>query len=434
MKRIHRLRLIPIALVAFVAALPTAVIHASPVAAPSHTHPSGRVTVRFAHFIDPKQLPLVKRTILAAYYKEYPNATVAFEPIPDTRVKAVTQIAAGTAADVFNLGDGDVGWYEAKGALVDLAPFAQRSHFSFSQYVPATLILGHVGSHQYSLPKDYSSLAIYYNKDMFKAAGLPFPSNTWTWDDFRRDAIKLTKNGVYGAWLPGDWPRAVDAVVRAFGGRLDSPDGKRVQGYMDSATTARAIEFWINLFSKDKISPTPSQASSLNLGDLFASQKAAMNLTGIWPSLGASGYRKTLKFHWGVAPLPRATVHANTICYAGFAMARSTKHPNEAWGLIKYMSGPVGDTLWATNGLPAVKSIAEKTGATRDPITGVFLKEANFASLPDDTNGPVAPAAVGDTLHEGLTLLLNSPGTSVAQVLKIEAKKGQTAVNAYYRS
>ena len=49
---------------------------------------------------------------------------------------------------------------------------------------------------------------------------------------------ELTKNGVYGALLPGDWPRAVDAVVRAFGGRLDSTDGKRVQGYMDSAATA----------------------------------------------------------------------------------------------------------------------------------------------------------------------------------------------------
>ena len=98
MKCIHRLRLIPIALVVLSAALPAAVSHASLVAAPWHTHPSARVTVRFAHFIDPKQLPLVKRTILAAYYKEYPNVIVAFEPIPDTRVKAVTEIAAGTAA------------------------------------------------------------------------------------------------------------------------------------------------------------------------------------------------------------------------------------------------------------------------------------------------------------------------------------------------
>src|SRR5205807_1511364 len=143
----------------------------------------------------------VRKTILAAYYKEYPNATMAFEPSPDTRVKAVTEIGAGTAADVFNLGDGDVGWYEAKGALVDLAPYAKRAHFGFAQSEPATLILRHVGSHQYSLPKDYSSLAIYYNNDMFKAARVPVPSNSSTCDDFRRDAILLTKNGAYGALL-----------------------------------------------------------------------------------------------------------------------------------------------------------------------------------------------------------------------------------------
>ena len=111
MKRSQRLRLIPVALVALGAALPGAVGHAAPAAVPAHARVSGKVDVRFANFIDPKQVPLVQKTILPAYYKAYPNANVAFEPIPDSRVKAVTQIAAGTAADVFNLGDGDVGWY-----------------------------------------------------------------------------------------------------------------------------------------------------------------------------------------------------------------------------------------------------------------------------------------------------------------------------------
>src|SRR5205085_12604643 len=98
MKRIHRLRLIPLALVALVAALPAAVSHASPVATPSHSHPSAKVTIRLAHFIAPAHLPLVRKTILVAYYKHYPNANVAFEPIPDTRVIPALQMAAGTAA------------------------------------------------------------------------------------------------------------------------------------------------------------------------------------------------------------------------------------------------------------------------------------------------------------------------------------------------
>jgi multiple sugar transport system substrate-binding protein len=431
MKRSQRLRLIPVALVALIGALPAAVSHATPVTTPARTHAGTKVDVRFANFIDPKQIPLVEKMILPAYYKAYPRANVAFEPIPDSRVKSVTQIAAGTAADVFNLGDGDVGWYEDKGALKDLTPYANATHFSFSQYVPSTLILGHVGSHQYSLPKDYSSLAVYYNKDMFKAAGVPFPSSNWTWDEFRRDAIKLTRNGVMGFTATGDWSRLVDAVVRSLGGRLDSPNGRRVVGYMNSPASVKAITFWVNLFTKDKVALTPTQANAVN-GDQFASQKAAMSITGIWPSLGNTGYRKTLKFHWAVAPFPRGTSSANTICYAGFVMSRTTKHPREAWGLIQYMSGPVGDQLWATNGLPAIKSVAEKTGATHDPVTSVFLKGASFTNLPDDLNGPAAPQGVGDTLKEGLDLLLNTPGTSVAQVLTIEARKGQKNIDSYY--
>lgn len=436
MKRIHRLRLVPVALLALGAVVPVTAGHAAPAARPAVAHTAAsRIPLRFANFIDPKQISTVKNTILAPYYKAYPNVTVALEPFPDSRVKAVTQIAAGTAADVFNLGDGDVGWYADKNALTDLAPYAKADGFNLSQYVPSTLAIGHSGNHQYSLPKDYSSLAIYYNKDMFRKAGVPFPSNNWTWDEFRRDAIKLTKSGVYGANLPGDWSRAVDAVVRSFGGHLDSTDGRKVVGYMDSPASVKAVQFWMDLFLKDKVAPTPAQSKSLNIGDLFASGKAAMNLTGIWPSLGDAGYRKVLKFNFGVAPFPHGngSSAANTICYAGFAMAKTTKHPKEAWGLIKYMSGPVGDQLWGTvNGLPAIKSVADKTGASHDAITSVFLKGASFTNLPDDLNGPAAPQGVGDTLTQGLDLLFTSPSTPVATALKLEAVKGQQAVDQYY--
>jgi multiple sugar transport system substrate-binding protein len=434
MKRIHRLRLIPVILVVLSAAVPAARGLAAPAAAPAHRAAAAGVTLRFADFLGASGRQLARQIILPAFNKEYPGVTVNFEPIPDTRVKSVTEIAAGTAPDIFNLGDGDEVWYQAKGAIKDLAPYAQKDNFSFSQYVPGSLLFGKAGSRQYALPKDYSPLAIYYNKDMFKAAGVPLPANNWTWNDFLQDAIKLNKSGIYGASLPGNWARAVDAVVRSMGARLASTDGKKIVGYMDSAATVKAVQWWIDLFNKYKIAPTPTQASALNVGDLFASGKAAMNLTGVWPSLGASGYPHTLKFNWGVAPLPSGTVHANAICWAGFVMSQSTKHPQQAWGLIKYMSGPVGDTAWAQNGLPSVKAVADRmhmTATTED----VFLKEASLpyaALVPEDAQGPNSAEAVGGTLTEGLNLLLNTPGVSVQQVLTIEAKKGQKAVDAYY--
>jgi multiple sugar transport system substrate-binding protein len=428
-KRSHRLRFLPVAFIALGACVPAAT-HA----APAQQRSSASITLRYAYFGGPDTEKLINQ-ILPQYYKAYPGVTVNLEPEPDSRVKGVTEIAAGTAPDTFMLGDGDVAWYQAKGAVADLAPYAQKDNYNLSQYYPGTLVFGKDGSHQYALPKDYSPLAVYYNKDMFKAAGLPLPTAGWTWAQFRQDAIKLTANGVYGAWLSGDWVREVEPVVQSLGGQLASADGKHIVGYMDSPATVKAIQFWVNLFTKDKVSPTPAQQNSLNLGDAFASQKAAMEVTGIWPYVGASGYKAGLKFNYGVAPLPLGSAGAkpvNTICYAGFVMSKTTKHPDQTWGLIKYMSGPVGDTVWAHNGLPSVQAVANKVGATKDPVESVFLNAVNFASLPADANSGPSAQSVGDTLTQGLDLLLNNPGTPVQQVLSIEAKKGQQVVNTYY--
>lgn len=391
-------------------------------------------SIRFAYFGGPtteKQL----KPLLRYYHSRY-HASVALEPEPSTRDKGAIEIAAGTGPDVMMNGDGDVRWYAAKGALTNLMPYIKKDHYSLSQYVKGTLTIGYVHKGLYALPKDYSTLAVYYNKDMFRAAGIPFPGKNWTWSTFRKDAIALTKNGVFGASLSGDWVREVDPVVRSFGGALDNASGTKIEGYMNSPKTIRAINFWVNLFLKDKISPTPSQASSLGIGDLFAAQKAAMSMTGVWPSLGTTGYLKTLKFHWGVAPFPRGSTakHVNTICYAGFTLAKTSKHKQQAWELIKTMSGPVGDEVWGTaGGLPAIRAVAKQHGVYKNPVFGVFLRQAKFTDLPEDINGPASTDAVGTPLTQGLDLLLNSPGSAtVKQVLNIEAKKGQAIANQYY--
>ena len=430
MKRVHRLPPLFAGLLVTGIALSAVPGHASSL---PRSHGNASVSIRLAYFGGPDTKALLDK-ITPTEEKAYKGTTVVYEPEAD-RVKQVTAIAAGTAPDVFMLGDGDVRWYEAKGALANLSPYMKKDKVSTSQWIKGTLSIGTRKGKIYALPKDYSTLAVYYNKDMFRAAGVPFPKKGWTLNQFRADAVKLTKNDIYGASLSGDWVREVDPFVRELGGHLDNSNGTKTVGYMNSPATVKAIQWWVDLFLKYKISPTPAAAKSLGIGDLFASQKAAMNVTGIWPSLGASGYPSTLKFNWGVAPFPTGphAKHVNTICWAGFGMSPTSKHKNQAWGLVKYMAGPVGDNVWGTaGGLPALKAIAAKHKVSKNPVSGVFLKEAKFSDLPSDINGPAAPQAVSDTLTEGLDLLLNSPNAgTVQQVLTIEAQKGQKAIQQY---
>jgi multiple sugar transport system substrate-binding protein len=432
MKRTHRLRLLPAALVALGAAVPMAGHAASP-ATPARGHNAASFTLRFSTFFSPQEKTEFNKQILPQFQKQYPGVGVSLEPIPDQRIKAVAQIAAGTAADITNLGDGDVDFYASQNALQDLTPYVGQSFLN--QYLPNTLTIGKVGSHQYALPKDYSTLAVYYNKDLFKAAGLSAPSSNFTWDELRRDALALMKkSGTYSVIVDPTNPRLAGAVVSSFGGRLISSDGKHVVGYMDSPTTVNAITFWTGLVTKDHVAPTPSQQASATNGgaDPFAQGKVAMNITGVWPS---STYKATPNLHFGVVPFPRTTggPQVNTIYYAGFAMTRATKHPKEAAALIKLMSGPVGDAIWGKTALPAIKSIADQSSNTMDPVRSVFIKGVkNINTLPGDLTGPDAAAAVGTTLSEGLTLIDGSAGTSVRQVLQIEAKKGQQALASFH--
>lgn len=425
MKRAHRLRVLPAA--ALVVAAATAPTLGNLTAKPASAASS--ITLRFASFLSPAEKTEFQSSIYPAYHKQYPNVNISFEAIPDSRVKAVIQIASGTGADVINLGDGDVLFYADKKALKDLVPYVGRSFIN--QYLPATVAIGKVGSKQYALPKDYSPVAVYYNKALFKAAGLKFPGAGYTWQQLRSDALTLSKkSGSWSVLMDATWQRLADAAVRSLGGSLVSKDGKHVQGYMDSPATVKAVTFFTNLVTKDHVAPTPTQRTAATNGgaDPFAQGKVGLEITGIWPS---PTYDTTKGLSYGIAPFPTTSgVKAtNTICYAGFGVTATTKYPQQAAALVKLMSGPVGDAVWGKTGLPSVTSVADSQH--NDATRTAFINAVKVATLPGDLSGPDAAAAVGTTINEGLTLLENNPGTSVAQVLSIEARKGQAELASY---
>jgi len=176
MKRTYRLRILPaVAVVALGAAVPLAG-HTASASTSARAHSPASFTLRFSTFFSPQEKTKFNQLILPQFQKQYPGVSVSLEPIPDQRIKAVAQIAAGTAADITNLGDGDVLFYANQNALQDLTPYVGQSFLN--QYLPNTLTIGHVGSHQYSLPKDYSTLAVYYNKDLLSARAYPTPRPT----------------------------------------------------------------------------------------------------------------------------------------------------------------------------------------------------------------------------------------------------------------
>src|SRR5256714_1179571 len=405
------------------------------VALASHNGASSlSASIRFATWDNKTMFPFLDK-IFATMHKSYPNIKVKVEPWPDTRVKLVTQIATGTGPDVVQIGDIDLPWFASKNAFVSLDPYMQRDHISKDLYYPTLYKLGVVNGKLYALTKDYATVAIFYNKDLFKAAHVPFPKAGWTWNDFVQDARKLTviKGGrpvQWGASLPNDWPRGVEPLVRDFGGRLASPDGKKIDGYMNSSQTVKAVQFYVDMYNKYHIAPTPGEQKAFQNLDLFSGGKVAMNWTGPWQ---ITTWLQNKKFHFGVAPMPsyNGTAYSN-VCWAGFAMNAHTNQKEAAWQVIKALGGPDGSRVFAQWGLPGVKSVATQLHVDKEAYRGLFVQEIkNVPGTPADMSNFDGGASIGDPFMKALDHLLARPGTSVKAALDQAARNGQQELNNF---
>jgi len=329
--------------------------------------------------------------LIADFNKQYPQIKVSFEPVPDNYgTKLLTQMAANDAPDVFQTGDGDVPMWVSKGGAGDISDYVKGKDnlpgVDSSVFYPSLWQTGQVNGKQYYFTKDSTPLAVYYNKDLFDKAGVPYPKDGWTWQDFQDMAVKLTSgegtNKQYGVALPGNWTRGVEPFVFQNGGDITSPDGTTATGYLNSDATVAAVQYYVDLYNKYKVTPTAADMNTTFKGvDMFQTGRVAMNLTGIWPE---SGYAADPKMHFGVVGLPQGKVRANVICWAGFGLYSGSKQPDQSWLFLRYIGGEPGQTAFGANGLPSMPSVADKLGISKDPNKSVFLNEVQYLKpLPD---------------------------------------------------
>jgi multiple sugar transport system substrate-binding protein len=321
-----------------------------------------------------------------------PEVTVQFEPVPtDYGTKLLTQFAAGTAPDVFQVGDGDVSNFAAQGVLEPLDPFISGDNpLDMSVFFPGVAAIGKVGDKTYLLTKDYSPLVLYYNKTLFDAASVAYPTDSWTWDDMLAAAKKLTDPAKtqWGLMIPdswGDplWTRGIQPIIHQNGGSIISDDGKTTTGHLNSPATVAALQWYVDLFLKYKVSPTKGDVESLAGTDLFQNGNAAMLWTGRWP-LG--DFKKNADLKFGTVELPMGTQRANSICWAGFAIYSKSPNKATAWAFLKHIAAGEGAKAFADYALTAVQPIADSQGLANDPFDAPIVKDLeNIKPLPEFT-------------------------------------------------
>lgn len=209
------------------------------------------------------------------------------------------------------------------------------------------------GTH-YAIPKDYDTVALWYNKDMFDAAGVEYPTNDWTWEDLYEAGKALTKDGKYGMAMDTDLNQeGYYNIVYSYGGYIINDD--KTESGWDDPKTVEAMEMWGKIV-KDCMPPQSMMSESGEI-DMFTSQVTAMQLMGSWRVAALQEY----DCNWGVVNIPYHDANGNGQCDAGervsiynglgWAAAASTANPDAAYSLISYLCSEAGQAKQAELGV-----------------------------------------------------------------------------------
>jgi multiple sugar transport system permease protein len=321
-----------------------------------------------------------------SFEKAHPNIHVKVESVvANYQEKLLAQYAAGTSPDVAMMDPGNFQKYARRGALLPLNPFFKDTpNFRLGDYYPEIVKPHSLNGVLYVLPRDIAPCGVmYYNKQIFREAGIPYPDGSWTWDFEERPQLKekdflwvvhrLSKVDAGGkvtrwGYAPGWKDLWTYQVLQSTGARIaDDYESPRRMLY-DDPRVIRAYQFTADLSMKQRWIPSETEINSemqTNTRQLFTQGKVAMFQSGIWevPQLRSELQKgKPGAFDWDIAMAPayKDGTRVFPTGGSGYCVMSSTKHPHEAWLLTQWMAGEPGMLELAKSGRaqPAIRKLA----------------------------------------------------------------------------
>ncbi len=332
----------------FVAVLATLMSCGPATTAPAAQEPGTgeMVTIRWRTRPDNKAEQDVYQTIsddLSEQLKSQ-GITLQYDPAPVTGYldKLTAEFSAGNAPDIVWIPGASTADYASLGVLLDLKPLADAdSGFNLSDYYDAPVGELLNEGHLWGLPRDISTLVIYYNKDLFKSKGVDDPADLaangqWNWENFRRVAEELTDadNKIYGFSM-SNWWGPWGYFVYSGGGSLFNAD--RTACGLTQPGSVAGLQFMANLFLVDKVAPPPGIEGGVGETEFLAGT-IGMFPNGRWMT---PAMRENAQFDWGVVEMPEGPGRKMTWLFWGpYVISGATKYPQQAWTVLKALTNP----------------------------------------------------------------------------------------------
>ncbi len=259
--------------------------------------------------------------IIADFTAKYPQYEVQYVDLgnKDYLMRLDTMVTSGERVDMALAMDSIEYTNRAKeGMFLPIDKLVTEDGFNLKDAFGDGLQPSYINGKLYGLPYTKGGFYVFYNKDMFDAAGLKYPTDNWTWDDFEKTAKSLTTGAgakkIYGANIHMTWGYDLDTLPAQMAGWFPFKDEKQTVPNMDDPRLANALALWNRLQNVDKtaISLSTFKAEQIASRMPFAKGQAAMLLSNWWTAswfisskFGSAEGSSLLNFKLGVANIPR---------------------------------------------------------------------------------------------------------------------------------
>lgn len=323
--------------------------------------------VTFMVFGDPAERQAYVN-LVDAFNQSHPDIRVEITHIPspsEYRRRLAAEFAAGSPPDVTLMNYRRYAGFAAEGLLEPLDVYLEKSEkIDRDDFYPSAIEAFMWNGELMCVPQNISSLVVYYNENLFDEAGLAYPSDDWTWDDFVNAAVALTQD-FNGDGIVDQYGLGLDLSLYRLAPFLWQNDAPLVDDLfaptrltLTRPPSLEALQWFVDLRQVYGVIPSRREEGAMNSESRFIAGTTAMFLNS---RRGTPTYRQIEGFTWDIAPLPRNKVAAGILHSDAYCLSGAAKNKDAAWRFIEYANSVDGQRIIAASGrtVPSLIEVAE---------------------------------------------------------------------------
>lgn len=315
------------------------------------------------------------------------NINIIYDVVPGDGYgdRLTTSFSSGDGYDVFLSGEGDFFKWVDKSLTYPMDELMANDE-SFAGTISDSLMqMGNINGKQNYIVAGQNPICLYYNRDMFDAAGIEYPNDDWTWDDLFAAAEKLTVKNADGSYESygfnaQSWGYAVLTYLESLGLEFMNEDGTVADGYLNNPEVAKALEQYFAMAEEpNKVSPASADLDTFGSAtSMMVNNKLGMFISGGWDVTPL----KEAGINYGTALIPGN--HKSYVCAAGFAIGANTKNPEAAWEVVKLLTSPKASELREEleGALPTTTEGMEEFLKTADERDHALIRTLDYGVQP----------------------------------------------------